>query len=265
MGAWAARLYSDDTARDVRESFIAHLKEGKTGEESIRAVLDGYGDSLADHDIECLVVFPLADTAWRYGRLTTPLRERALALISCGGDVHVWKRDAPQHAPARQATLDGLQARLLRAQPDPRHVKPCPRKSKRIISTDAIGTVFLLELSGGRKAAMVLAGQLDLGDSVQPIFSVLRWCGRAVPSLEELMTVGETSLASPSGLGLRSQVGVLWLDKRRHPLAPLQKTGTILPGWSRDNQDAVFLTADRIAREADAQLGGPPSRDPFQP
>lgn len=254
MGAWNAGLYSDDTACDVRDSFIAHLKQGKSGEESIQAVLDDYDDSLADHEVECLVVLPLADTAWRYGRLTEQLRDRALALISCGADLHVWKRDAPQHARERQAALNKLQARLLRAQPVPRNVRLLPRKPKRIVSTHAIGSVFLLDLPGGRKAAMVLAGQLDVGDSVQPIFSVLTWCGRAVPSLEELAKVGRTSLVFPSGLGLKRRVGILWLDKRTHPLAPLEEIEMVLPGWPGDDQDAVFLTIDRIAREVDAQL-----------
>ena len=265
MGAWAASLYSDDTTCDVRDSFVTHLKHGKTGDQAIQAILAGYGKSLDNHEVECLVLFSLADTAWKYGRLTSQVRDRAIALISRGGDVHVWERDAPKEAPLRRKALDNLKARLLCTQPDPKPVRLSPLKPKRIISDDVVGSVFLLDLPSQRRAAMVLVDHLDLGESIEPVFSVLGWCGHAAPTKEELMRFRDKALVFSSGLGSKKHVGILCFDKRKNPLKPLQRINITFQGLPYDSTSRVFVTLDRIAAEADAQLGDTPPNNSFKP
>jgi hypothetical protein len=264
MGAWGASLYSDDTTCDVRDSFVTHLKHGKTGEEAIQAILDDYGNSLESHEVQCLVFFALADTAWKYGRLTSQLRDRALELIDCGGDVYAWEEDSPQDAPARRKVLDKLRTRLLSAQPDQKHIKLSPPKPKRIISNDLIGSVFLLKLPSQGKIAMVLVDHLDTGDSIQPIFSVPGWRGEGVPTQDELLRASHRILTFSSGLGDKKHVGILCLDNRKNPMKPLEKTHLFLPQLPY-NGGCVFVSLHRIAQEAEAQLGGACPDNSFKP
>ncbi|QSX79408.1 hypothetical protein [Agrilutibacter solisilvae] len=241
----------------MRDAFVTHLKHGKSAEEAIQAILVGYGRSLENHEVECLVLFSLADTAWKHGRLTADVRDRALALIAQGGDMAVWERDAPGDAPLRRQALDRLRARLLSPQPAPKRIMLSSPKPKRIICTDPVGTVFLLDLPTQGKAAMVVVAYVDLGSSVEPIFSVLDWRGPDVPARAELGRCSAKSLVFSSGLGNRRHVGILCFDKRKNPIKPLERTGLVLPDLPYDNEGKVFVTLSRIAQEADAQLGAP--------
>lgn len=254
MGAWDAGLYSDDTTCDVRDSFVTHLKQGRSGEEAAKEILDGYGESLKDHEVECLVLLSLADTAWKYGRLTAQVRDRALVLIDNGGDMHVWEQDSPENSPLRRKALNAIRKKLLAAQPEPRPVKLSPPKIKRIISNELVGSVFLLPLPSQRMTAMVLVDHVELGEGIEPIFSVIDWCGQKAPTEEELLRCSNKTLVFSSGLGNQKHVGIFRLDRRKNPMKQLEKTNLVLPKLAYDRTSTVFVSLNRIAQEADAQL-----------
>jgi hypothetical protein len=163
MGTWGAALYSDDTTREVRDTYIQNLKYGLSDEEACQRILERHGDLLADHEIACLVYFALADTAWKYGRLTQDVQGRALALIEAGGDVFVWERDSPSDVASRRRALASLEARLRSTQPAVRPVKLSKPRPKKITTTDPVGTIYLLNLADGQNIALILVGFMDLG------------------------------------------------------------------------------------------------------
>jgi hypothetical protein len=59
--------------------------------------LKAYEELLADHQVECLVYFALADTQWKYGCLDERVKSKALELIAAGGDLKNWRQDSPKH------------------------------------------------------------------------------------------------------------------------------------------------------------------------
>lgn len=254
MGAWGTALYSDDTACDVRDDYVQNLKHGHSGEDSARQVIEGYADLLADREVACLVYFALADTSWRYGRLTEAVKTRALELIAQGGDVFVWLRDSPGDAKGRSSTIKSLDARLRSPQPAPKVVKTSKPKPKKVWTTAPVGSVFLLELPGGGHAALVLAGFLDLGKSLDPVFSVPAWRGATAPTASELGGKRMKTLRFASGLGPQEHVGII-PNGRASVMAGLVPTKTLLgPEIRFDPDSVVFTDVQQIAKEIDAQL-----------
>lgn len=257
MGAWGAALYADDTTCEVRDAFVDHLRQGLSAEDAGAAVLRGYGDTLANHEVACLVYFALADTAWKYGRLEAGVRARALELLSEGGDLAVWERDAPEDLNARRRALRTLEARLRSEPPSPRPIKRTQPRPKRIRTSAPIGAVFLLDLARGWKAMLVLVGQLDLGKSVDPVFTVPLWRARRAPTQQEVDAALASTMTFESGLGEQRHVGILPSDGRRNVMAHLEPTvlvaRTPLPF---DPDLAVFKNVEAIVGEIEARLDG---------
>jgi hypothetical protein len=82
MGAWGTALFSDDTARDVRDSYVDHVGDGLIGPEATKALLHEWSASLNDPDESPVFWLALAVTQWRCGR--APATRRNLAsLVEC--------------------------------------------------------------------------------------------------------------------------------------------------------------------------------------
>lgn len=203
----------------------------------------------------CLVYFGLADTAWKHGRLPEAIKHRALDLIDRGGDLDVWARDAPAELDARRRALDLLARRLRSPMPPRKPVRIVPAKPKKIRTTAPLGTVFLLPLPGGHRAALCLAAQLDLGTSLDPVFRVLDWCGQGLPTEHQLRGVPLSAIQFGSGLGPKALLGLLPKHARHNVMADLEETGVIVaPPEVRDASDAVFLSSQHAAEEIAAHL-----------
>ena len=85
MGAWNTSLYGNDTARDVKGDYVHKLRSGKSDQEAMEAMLVEYERTKDDEDEGPLFWLALADTQWEYGRLTEPVREKALQLLGGSG------------------------------------------------------------------------------------------------------------------------------------------------------------------------------------
>jgi hypothetical protein len=257
MGAWGTALYSDDTACQVRDSYIENLKHGKSDKEAYQSILNAYGDLLADREVACLVYFALADTAWKYGRLHQTIKAQALALIEDGGDVFVWERDSPKDAIARKRAIRSLEERLRSEQPEPKVVKITKPKPKKIRTTAPSGSVFLLHLPSGYMAALVLVGFLDLGKSIDPIFSVLNWRGERTPTETELHEGQRETLLFQSGLGEMAHVGIVTKDERKSVMANLVATDQVIASTMPfDSERTVFFFVEGIAGRIDEHFTG---------
>lgn len=256
MGAWGTGLYSDDTTCDVRDDYVLNLKLGLSSEESSQKILDRYGDLLEKTEIACLVYFALADTAWRYGRLSEVLKAKALSLLKSGGDVFVWERDAPRSAASRRRTLRELENRLGTPQLGEKAVKASTPKPKKIRTTAPIGSVFSLALPGKSFALLVLVGFKELEKSIDPVFSVIDW---RVTSQAELPDHFNGSvkplLFSKSFSRPFRHVAILPKDERRSILSGLEPVNTTFSAaMPYDPDSTVWLAVGRIANEIDKHI-----------
>ena len=84
MGAWGNKIYQNDTAMDVKDSYKKLLQDGKSTEEAYEEMFESYSDVLSSEYVDDIIIFYLsfADTLWNYGRLTNELKEAALKIIS---------------------------------------------------------------------------------------------------------------------------------------------------------------------------------------
>ena len=259
MGAWGTGLYSDDTTCEVRDAYKENLKHGLSDVEAYERILDSYGDLIADHEVACLVYFALADTAWKVGRLHQSIKAKTLELLRQGGDVAVWERDAVADAPARRKVLRTLEQRLLSEQPVAKLIKQSKPKPKKIRTNAPIGSVFTLDLPSANKGLLVLVGLMDLGKSVDPVFSVLSWRGSDILSQAMLDEAAKESIPVRSGLGLQAHWGIFPKDERKNVLACLERTSLVVTAeMPYDQHQVVFSYAEELARQIDAHFTGTP-------
>lgn len=257
MGAWGATLYSDDTTCEVRDAYVDNLKHGLSDTEAYERILHGYAELLDDREIASLVYFALADTAWKFGRLPANVKARALQLIEQGADISEWKRDAPDEVPARKKALRSLEKRLLSEQPARKLIKVSKPKPKKIRTNAPVGSVFFLDLPNGHKALLVLVGFMDLGKSVDPIFSVLNWRGKILPSQIALEDAARETVPIQSGLGEQAHIGIFPTDERKSVMAWLDATGKSIAAKVPYNPEhVVFKNIEAIADEIHAHFTG---------
>lgn len=226
MGAWGTGLYADDTACDVRDDYVRLLKQGHSSEEATAIILGRFPGLAANRHLECLVVLALADTQWKYGRLALPVKERALALLSTGGDLSVWEADAPSDG-ARRKVLQKLAAQLGSTPPPPKPVQvrpPLGEKPKKVRMTAPVGTVFLLPVDETLHLPLVLLGYRDLEQSIEPLFCIFP---TPIDPASKFSTdaFGGTPLGLASGSGPQSVFGAFPSDERRNPYKHLQAIG----------------------------------------
>jgi hypothetical protein len=148
MGSWSTGVFGNDLASDVRGEYRALLEDGAPDAEAIQKVLRRFADDLDDPDNATCFWTGLAAAQMALGRLDPEVRDRTIAAIDAGGDLHTW--DETGFANTRRAVLAKLRGRLLGPQKAPVKVRlprrvPCPVKA---------GDIFLLALEDGRKARL---------------------------------------------------------------------------------------------------------------
>lgn len=80
MGTWGRRLFENDLACDVRDSYKENLKNSETDTEAYDKTLKEYTECL-NSDEKALFWCALACTQWQLGRLTSELKEKALTYL----------------------------------------------------------------------------------------------------------------------------------------------------------------------------------------
>jgi hypothetical protein len=258
MSAWGTGLYSDDTACDVRDDYVRHLKCGLSHEDACQKVLERYAELLGEKAIACLVRFALADTAWQYGRLDDALKDSALSLLHAGGDLFVWERDAPGDVAARRRVLATLESRLTAPQPPARAIEVVPPKPKKIRTNAPIGSVFALELPSQGTAWLVLVGFAELEQSIDPVFSIIPWRSKSPADIPGQISGGDKTLVLSQGFSRPfAHVAILPKDERRSILAGLEPVSVpVLSPMPFERGRTVWLALGRIASEVERHLDG---------
>jgi len=111
MGAWGSSLYANDTASDVRDTYMDFLKDQLNSQEAYDKTLEKLKDYMTDPDEAPLFWYALADTQWQVGRLTPDVKEKALEWIDKDGGMSLWE-DSPSGGAGWQKTLDKLKTKL---------------------------------------------------------------------------------------------------------------------------------------------------------
>lgn len=142
MGAWNTSLYGNDTARDVKGDYVHKLRSGKSDQEAMEAMLVEYERTKDDEDEGPLFWLALADTQWEYGRLTEPVREKALQLLAQGVDQERWSEAGAEKLEAWNETCRALGEKLRSPQPPRKRIRPyklyqCPWSAVRSLTAFA--------------------------------------------------------------------------------------------------------------------------------
>ena len=148
MGTWGTGTFDSDLASDVRGEYRELLEDGIADADATDKVLRSFAHAVDDPDNGACFWTGLAAAQMQVGRLDPAVRDRAVAVIDAGGDLHMW--DDPELAKKRRAALAKLRGQLLGPQKAPiklrrPHRVPCPVQA---------GDVFLLTLADGRKARL---------------------------------------------------------------------------------------------------------------
>lgn len=143
MGTWGYKLYENDTACDVKESFLQYLNEYKFDcNKATQKVLLEFKEELEDTDVASLVWIALADTQWNKGLLLDYVKENALKFIDSEVDTekqNEWGKDHDK----RKEHLNKLKAKLLSGQPSVAK----QRIKKNFICEWKIGDTFAFKLT----------------------------------------------------------------------------------------------------------------------
>jgi hypothetical protein len=122
VGAWGTGLFQDDTACDVRDEFVDLVSAGQSTDDATGELERKWGTPHFDPDDEPVFWVALAATQYRYGRLVSRVRDRAIEVIDSGRDIERFL-DAKSRS-KRQAVLEKLKAEMLGPQRKPRRVAP---------------------------------------------------------------------------------------------------------------------------------------------
>lgn len=117
MGAWGPGLYQDDVTCDVKDEYINRLRVGYSNNKATEELIKCNISYIEDEDDSPLFWFALADTQWRYGRLSPKVKEEALNFIKKGNDLERWKEENPKQYLKRKQVLEELEERLNSPQP----------------------------------------------------------------------------------------------------------------------------------------------------
>jgi hypothetical protein len=101
MGAWGTGIFSDDTASDIRDEWRDAVLDGLDSDAATDRLLESFSDLLDDPtdeeaDNEKPFWIALAAAQMETGRLAPGVRDRALEIISSGGDVERWLEDGDE-------------------------------------------------------------------------------------------------------------------------------------------------------------------------
>jgi hypothetical protein len=191
MGAWGTALFSDDTACDVRDSYLDLVGDGLAGPDATKRLLHEWSGSIADPDISPVFWLSLAATQWRCGRLESQVLEQALRAIDSGSDLARWQ-DSKDYK-KRKLVLEKLRSQLTSPQPKERRI------SKRFRDSNEwkVGDLVAYRLSSGRLVLLRTIGHHTDTGGTGPVCELLDWSGEQLPESYESIGVLKSAGARP--------------------------------------------------------------------
>ena len=113
MGTWGTRLYDDDVALDVKETYQMKLEEGKNKEQALNEILTEFDWAMDDEIDSEIFWIALADTLLTNNNLSYWIRNKALDEIKKGKSLAIWKKQATkQEYEARNRVIQKIKENL---------------------------------------------------------------------------------------------------------------------------------------------------------
>ncbi len=192
MGAWGTALFSDDTARDVRDSYLDLVGDGLTGPEATTALLRRWSASLNDPDESPVFWLALATTQWRCGRLESQVLQQALKVIDSGADLARWQPRSKDFT-KRRKVLETLRDQLT----SPQHPEKRIPKRFRDSNEWQVGDLVAYRLMSGRFVILRTIGHHSDNGGTAPICELLDWTGEEIPKSFKRFAVRKSRGARP--------------------------------------------------------------------
>jgi hypothetical protein len=198
MGAWGTGIFEGDLAADIRHEWREAIIDGASPLEATEKLLDEYRVILVDPldlpesiryplDPDDSIVFWLALAAVQAetGRLQPDVRNRALALIDAGGDLHRWEESGEAAVRARRSALERLAHTLRRPQ------RPATRLRRPPVRTSPLSVGDVVRLGSIHDETEGLFIVIDEEPawppgSTDPVVVALPWTGGDLPSSEDM-------------------------------------------------------------------------------
>lgn len=243
MGAWDTAVFSDDTARDVREGYIELLGDGLSGSEATKKLVAEWLESLEDPDEAPVFWLALAVTQWKYGRLEPQVLQQALSAIDGGSDLARWDVGSRDYR-ERRGVLEKLRARLTSSQP------PAKRVPKRFRESNEwkVGELIAYRLLSGRFIVLRVIGHHTDKGGTSSVCELLDWVGDSVPNASQLKTAGirKTNQARPL-----TQFMLGGISAKERPDDRLEQLGITVKPSQAPGQYTVLLWRrfDRVLKE----------------
>jgi hypothetical protein len=176
MGAWGTALFSDDTACDVRDTWLDLIGDGLSGPDATAKVLHEWSTSLHDPDVAPVFWLSLAATQWKYGRLEPHVRQQALNIIDSGSDLARWQHPSADFK-KRKLVLEKLRDQLISPQPKQKRITKPFRDSNEW----GVGDLIAYRLSSGRLVILRIIGHHSDKGGTSPVCELLDWSGEQLP------------------------------------------------------------------------------------
>ncbi len=87
MGTWETEIFRNDVSESVMTDYKNKLKIGKTDDDALKKILDENEEYMSDDEDKFDFWFGLALAMSDLGRLTDEVKNTAVKLIDCGGDL----------------------------------------------------------------------------------------------------------------------------------------------------------------------------------
>ena len=179
MGTWGPAIFSDDLTSDVRDEFQKHILNGLTPEESTKLIIKAYQDAIEDPEEGPTFWIGLSAIQWKFGRLLPEVRDKALEIISQGGDLFRWEGSGVD-LEKRRKVLEKLKHQLESTPPPPRKLK-----APYLDSTDwPIGSVLAYRQPDEKFCLIRVIGHHKSTCGVSPVVDLFAWRGTEIPNME---------------------------------------------------------------------------------
>ncbi len=142
MGFWSSALYGNDTTCDVRDSYKKNLENQMTDSEATQSIKAKSHD-LINTDEEPLFWYALADSQWRYGRLTDDVKSQAIEWLNRQGGLDLWSESSAKGA-GWLKTMETLRTRLMSPMPKRKEVRPPLKYSADLWNTNDVYAYHLV-------------------------------------------------------------------------------------------------------------------------
>lgn len=111
MGTWSRKLFANDTACDIKDTYIELLSNQYSDEDAYSNAYQEYSE-LIGSDEEPIFWLAIAAIQWQVGRLTEDVKQKALYWIDADGGIDLWEGTKQGRAKWKK-TLSELKETLM--------------------------------------------------------------------------------------------------------------------------------------------------------